>query len=84
MENEYKYEKILDQEFIVTKSQTASEDTCLTISLMMQRAFLSLGLFSSAKKRKETYKFIIECCKILRSYDEMHPTQETTQYNEMQ
>lgn len=53
MENEYKYEKILDQEFIVPKSQTASEDTCLTISLMMQRAFLSLGLFSSTKKERK-------------------------------
>lgn len=72
MENEFRNATILGQDYIVPKNQTPSEQTCLTISLMMQQAFLSLGTFSSAKKRRETYQFILGCCDKLLEYDEKH------------
>ena len=84
MENEYRCIKILDQDFLVPNTQTASEDTCLTINLMMQRAFLSIGLLSSAEKCKETYRFILECCQLLLSYDEKHLVPKAPQDDERQ
>lgn len=84
MKNEYRCIKILDQDFLVPKTQTASEDTCLTINLMMQRAFLSIGLLSSAEKCKETYRFILECCQLLLSYDEKHLVPKAPQDDERQ
>lgn len=84
MENEYRCIKILNQDFFVPKSQTASEDTCLTINLMMQQAFLSIGFLSSAKKCRETYRFILECCQLLLSYDEKHLIPKVLQDDEKQ
>lgn len=82
--SEFRNVKILGQDFIVPKNQTPSEDTCLTISLMMQQAFLSLGTFASAKKRRETYQFILGCCDKLLSYDEKHLNSKKTRYSDRQ
>ena len=84
MENEFRNVTILGQDYIVPKNQTPSEQTCLTISLMMQQAFLSLGTFSSAKKRRETYQFILGCCDKLLAYDEKHLIPEKIRDNDQQ
>lgn len=84
MESNFRNVTILGKDFVVPKDQTPSEETCLIISLMMQQAFLSIGPLSSAKKRRETYGFIIECCQLLLSYDEKHLIPKAPQDDERQ
>ena len=53
-------------------------DICASkLDRAFEDAILSLGTFTSARKREATYRFILECYDRLQKYNETRPNPET-------